>query len=290
MEVVHLSDDQDDSNSGYDTDKERLQSRDQGPEKKKKRVSICKKETRKYLKEWEDWPELKAWLAPVAKKLNKAWCKYCKCQLTAHSADLKSHAKTEKHQKAVKEAVVTSSFSITHHVNIKPSEERKIAELKIATFIADSSIPFRPLDLLIDLMKLIFKKSEVARNLPDQLTNGNSTHHHMDQLATASPRITDHTDQLTSATTLILDTTPRVRTLRKTIGPLTACPHLYLTLTDMPHKPQQHKEDEALFRRTVNQIPNTKSQQCQPGQLLSVLPCHILDKQNKCSSTLKLYQ
>uniref|UniRef100_A0A915IGE6 Uncharacterized protein n=1 Tax=Romanomermis culicivorax TaxID=13658 RepID=A0A915IGE6_ROMCU len=32
------------------------------------------------------------------------------------------------------------------------------------------------------------------------------------------------------------------------------------------------------------------SQQRQPGQLLSVLACHIPDKQNKCSWALKLYQ
>uniref|UniRef100_A0A915I376 Uncharacterized protein n=1 Tax=Romanomermis culicivorax TaxID=13658 RepID=A0A915I376_ROMCU len=45
-------------------------------------------------------------------------------------------------------------------------------------------------------------------HLIDQLTNGNFTHYHMDQLASATPCITDHTDQLTSATPCIIDTTP----------------------------------------------------------------------------------
>uniref|UniRef100_A0A915I7I3 Uncharacterized protein n=1 Tax=Romanomermis culicivorax TaxID=13658 RepID=A0A915I7I3_ROMCU len=50
----------------------------------------------------------------------------------------------------------------------------------------------------------------------------------MDQLATATPHIKDHTDQLTSATTNTIDTTPQVQMCQKTIGPLTACRHLYL--------------------------------------------------------------
>uniref|UniRef100_A0A915L571 Uncharacterized protein n=1 Tax=Romanomermis culicivorax TaxID=13658 RepID=A0A915L571_ROMCU len=50
----------------------------------------------------------------------------------------------------------------------------------------------------------------------------------MDQLVTATPRITNHTDKLTSATPRIIDTTPRAKTLRKTTGPSTARRYLYL--------------------------------------------------------------
>uniref|UniRef100_A0A915ICH4 Uncharacterized protein n=1 Tax=Romanomermis culicivorax TaxID=13658 RepID=A0A915ICH4_ROMCU len=50
----------------------------------------------------------------------------------------------------------------------------------------------------------------------------------MDQLASATPCITNYTDQLTSATSPILATTPQVRMGQKIIEPLTARHHLHL--------------------------------------------------------------
>uniref|UniRef100_A0A915HQ36 Uncharacterized protein n=1 Tax=Romanomermis culicivorax TaxID=13658 RepID=A0A915HQ36_ROMCU len=60
-------------------------------------------------------------------------------------------------------------------------------------------------------------KNETARlvntvhiDFTNQSTNGNSTHHYTDQLASATPPITNHTDQLTSATPRIIDATSQL--------------------------------------------------------------------------------
>uniref|UniRef100_A0A915JFR6 Uncharacterized protein n=1 Tax=Romanomermis culicivorax TaxID=13658 RepID=A0A915JFR6_ROMCU len=79
-------------------------------------------------------------------------------------------------------------------------------------------------------------------------------HYQMDQLASATPHITNHTDQLASATPRIIDTTPQAKTRGKTTGLLTARRHLYLDDQPQPTcciKPQQDKDEDALFRWTA---------------------------------------
>uniref|UniRef100_A0A915KTP2 Uncharacterized protein n=1 Tax=Romanomermis culicivorax TaxID=13658 RepID=A0A915KTP2_ROMCU len=65
-------------------------------------------------------------------------------------------------------------------------------------------------------------------DLTNQSTIGNLTHYQTDQLAPATPCITDHTDQLRSATPCITDTTSQVKMHQETIGLSTARHHLYL--------------------------------------------------------------
>jgi len=40
------------------------------------------------------------WLAPVPDNRHKAFCKYCKKEFRAHRTDLRTHARSRKHQKA----------------------------------------------------------------------------------------------------------------------------------------------------------------------------------------------
>uniref|UniRef100_A0A915KEB2 Uncharacterized protein n=1 Tax=Romanomermis culicivorax TaxID=13658 RepID=A0A915KEB2_ROMCU len=78
------------------------------------------------------------------------------------------------------------------------------------------------------MVDMIILSRMPVEDLTDQSTNGNSMHYHMNQLVSATPRITDHTDQLMSATPCIIDTTPQARMRRKTIGPLTTRCHIQL--------------------------------------------------------------
>lgn len=42
------------------------------------------------------------WVAPdPSGSVTKAFCKYCKCTLTAHKKDLINHAKSQKHERKV---------------------------------------------------------------------------------------------------------------------------------------------------------------------------------------------
>ncbi|XP_023726024.1 5-hydroxyisourate hydrolase isoform X1 [Cryptotermes secundus] len=53
-----------------------------------------------YNGEWEKLPIFKGWLAPVPDNRHKAFCKYCKKEFRAHRTDLRTHARSRKHQKA----------------------------------------------------------------------------------------------------------------------------------------------------------------------------------------------
>lgn len=78
------------------------------------------------------------WLAPDVTNDTLATCKYCRVVLKAHKKDLVSHAKTEKHKKATAwEKSAKECKSISEIYTPVLSENTKIAELKIAAFIAE---------------------------------------------------------------------------------------------------------------------------------------------------------
>ncbi|KAF0305887.1 Pyrroline-5-carboxylate reductase 3 [Amphibalanus amphitrite] len=51
----------------------------------------------KYKEEWEELPEFKGWLRPVADDVYKAECLVCKTHLRCHKLKLRQHAKSRKH-------------------------------------------------------------------------------------------------------------------------------------------------------------------------------------------------
>ena len=57
------------------------------------------KYSRRYNKSWEKEAEFVQWLMPVAGDDRSATCRFCRCTLRAHHADLKQHSRTDKHQK-----------------------------------------------------------------------------------------------------------------------------------------------------------------------------------------------
>ncbi|KAH9637051.1 hypothetical protein HF086_013867 [Spodoptera exigua] len=119
----------------------------------------------KYTKIWETDPDLKGWLAPDLTNETSATCKYCRVVLKAHKKDLLSHAKTEKHKKATawdKSAKACKSISEV----FKPamSESTKIAELKIAAFIAEHC-SLLTVDHLISILPQLDPSSDALKNL-----------------------------------------------------------------------------------------------------------------------------
>ncbi|KAB7497158.1 putative low-specificity L-threonine aldolase 1 [Armadillidium nasatum] len=53
----------------------------------------------KYVKSWEDDPNLKEWIAPMVGDNKAAYCKVCRRPLHPHKKDLLLHSKTKKHKK-----------------------------------------------------------------------------------------------------------------------------------------------------------------------------------------------
>lgn len=68
----------------------------------------------------------------------KAFCKLCKCLLQAHKKDLSNHAKCKKHLEAFKYSQATfNNTKLTRFFGLNIPEDRKVAELKMAAFIAE---------------------------------------------------------------------------------------------------------------------------------------------------------
>lgn len=57
------------------------------------------KYSRRYNKSWEKEADFTQWLMPVVGDEKSATCRFCRCTLRAHHADLKQHSRTDKHQK-----------------------------------------------------------------------------------------------------------------------------------------------------------------------------------------------
>lgn len=90
---------------------------------------------KRYCKEWEKETQLKDWLRPVTGDDKKAACRYCKCEIRAHHADLLQHMATEKH---VRNSRPLSSARLTTMGFTKspPPKTTPELELKLACYSA----------------------------------------------------------------------------------------------------------------------------------------------------------
>ncbi|CAH2089008.1 unnamed protein product [Euphydryas editha] len=109
--------------------------------------------SQKYTTKWERDDELKDWIGPdPSGKIDQAYCKYCRTSLKCHRKGLIDHSKTNKPQNCVlkeKSALKTKKLYST----FKPivTEKTKIAELKIAAFIAEHCF-LKTIDHMIDML------------------------------------------------------------------------------------------------------------------------------------------
>lgn len=105
------------------------------------------------------------WLTVCMGDNTKAWCKACKCTLNAHKKDLIEHGKTKKHDQSIKRSVIVGhSSKITNFFNNPIEEPRKIAELKIAAFVAEH-YSIKSVDHLGVLIKELDPASSVLKEL-----------------------------------------------------------------------------------------------------------------------------
>ncbi|KAH9363435.1 hypothetical protein HPB48_006029 [Haemaphysalis longicornis] len=90
---------------------------------------------KRYCKEWEKETQLKDWLRPVTGDDKNAACRYCKCEIRAHHADLLQHMATEKR---VRNSRPLSSARLTTMGFTKspPPKTTPELELKLACYSA----------------------------------------------------------------------------------------------------------------------------------------------------------
>lgn len=105
------------------------------------------------------------WLPPNLTNNTLATCKYCRVELKAHKKDLVSHAKTEKHKKYTAwEKSAKANKSISEIYKPALSENTKIAELKIAAFIAEHC-SILTVDHLINILPQLDPSSDALKTL-----------------------------------------------------------------------------------------------------------------------------
>lgn len=105
------------------------------------------------------------WLTVCIGDDTKAWCKACHCTLTTHKKDLIEHSKTKKHDQSIKRSNIVGQSSKMPDFFQKPLKEpRKIAELKIAAYVAEHS-SIKAVDHLGVLIKNLDPASPVLKDL-----------------------------------------------------------------------------------------------------------------------------
>lgn len=70
------------------------------------------KYSRRYNKSWEKEADFTQWLMPVVGDEKSATCRFCRCTLRAHHADLKQHSRTDKHQKNATKFTTVSQLGV----------------------------------------------------------------------------------------------------------------------------------------------------------------------------------
>lgn len=105
------------------------------------------------------------WIAPDSTSDKFAYCHYCRTKLLAHKKDLISHAKTEKHKKCVQlDKSAKATISISNIYKPEFAENTKIAELKIAAFIAEHC-SILTVDHLTNILLKLDPSSDALKNL-----------------------------------------------------------------------------------------------------------------------------
>lgn len=105
------------------------------------------------------------WLRRSPGNNTRAFCVYCKTELTAHKERLKEHAATKKHLDNVKaNKECTSLPKITTFAKATIDEKRKRGELKLAAFVAEHC-SIRTIDHLSAVITDLDKSSEVLSQI-----------------------------------------------------------------------------------------------------------------------------
>lgn len=107
---------------------------------------------------------LVGWIAPDPHDEKKAFCKACHCSLIAHKKDVLVHSKSKKHIQSEKNCRAGPSKKITQFIAINIPKKRKIAELKIAAFLA-KHCSTRTADHLSDLINTLDDNSELLKGV-----------------------------------------------------------------------------------------------------------------------------
>nr|XP_054751477.1 aspartyl aminopeptidase-like isoform X1 [Lytechinus pictus] len=95
---------------------------------------------RRYCRAWEEEECFIQWLMPVAGDEQSAACRFCRCTLRAHHADLRQHSQTGKHKKNAARFTKVEPF-IGNFISMN-SKEVLTAATQLVSFINKSPSPY----------------------------------------------------------------------------------------------------------------------------------------------------
>lgn len=132
----------------------------------KKKMKIWYKQAVR--QEWLKDDEFKDWLKIDPEDKHTAICTVCDTKLkNCNKFKLKTHKSSNKHVKnyeAKKNATVIDTFIKKKNENDLPSDVSK-AELLLSAFMAEHGTPFKQADHLIQVLKKMFPKCEIAQSM-----------------------------------------------------------------------------------------------------------------------------
>lgn len=121
--------------------------------------------TQMYRKSWESFPELKDWLRPLEKDKTKAYCAFCKCEITAKLSDLRRHTTSVKHVRAAEPFSSSRQTKLPFsHISDTQRRSSSQAEGRLAMVIAEHS-SFLTVDHVSEACKVMFSDSSAVKNL-----------------------------------------------------------------------------------------------------------------------------
>jgi len=110
----------------------------------------------KYQKHWEHDEDYKKWIGRSKKGHFYFYCKSCLSDCKGGLSAVKKHQSSNKHKQTIKNVKVTSVFDMPSTKNLISSVRKvKIAEIRIASFIAEHNLPINSVDHLVGLIKSI---------------------------------------------------------------------------------------------------------------------------------------
>ena len=114
-------------------------------------------------------PEFQGWLKKSPINMDKAFCGPCQSELRAHFTDLRTHAKSRKHLKAMedKNSQKSAASIFRKQIAVKATEEEKVnqRELRLALFIACKA-SIRSMDDLGEIIQMDGQKFERLDSSP----------------------------------------------------------------------------------------------------------------------------
>lgn len=110
----------------------------------------------KYQEHWEQDKDYIKWIGRSKKGHFYFYRRSCLSDCKGGLSAVKKHQSSNKHKQTIKNVKVTSVFDMPSTKNLISSARKvKIAEIRIASFIAEHNLPINSVDHLVGLIKSI---------------------------------------------------------------------------------------------------------------------------------------